>query len=68
MTAEDIRWDQYPTVAGAAVSRAWLGWQADRQLAKHTIETYGRSLEDFLQFLRRDRVRPEDVTRAHVAA
>jgi integrase/recombinase XerD len=68
MTADDIRWDQYPIVAGAAVSRAWLGWQANRQLAKHTIETYGRSLEDFLQFLRRDDVRPEEATRAHVAA
>lgn len=68
MTADHIRWDQYPIVAGAAVPRAWLGWQANRQLAKHTIETYGRSLEDFLQFLSRDTVRPEDATRAHVAA
>jgi site-specific recombinase XerD len=68
MTADDIRWDQYPTVAREAVPRAWLGWQANRQLAKHTIETYGRSLEDFLRFLGREAVRPEDTTRAHVAA
>jgi integrase/recombinase XerD len=68
MIADDIRWDQYPTVARTAVPRAWLGWQANRQLAKHTIETYGRSLEDFLRFLDREGVRPEDTTRAQVAA
>ena len=48
--------------------RAWLGSQANRQLAKHTVETYGRSLEDFLRFLGREGVRPEEATRAHVAA
>jgi integrase/recombinase XerD len=68
MTANDVRWDQFPTVAGTAVPRAWLAWQADRQLAKHTVETYGRSLDDFLRFLKREAIRPEDVTRAHVAA
>jgi len=68
MITDDIRWDQYPTVAGASVPRAWLGLQANRQLAKHTVETYGRSLEDFLRFLGREGVRPDQATRAHVAA
>ena len=68
MSTDDVRWDQYPTLARAAVPRDWLASQADRQLAKHTIETYGRSLDDFLRFLERERVRPEDTTRAHVAA
>ena len=68
MTRDEIRWDQYPTVGGTSVARAWLGWQADRQLAKHTIETYGRSLEDFLRFLEEQRVSLEETTRAHVAA
>ena len=26
MTADDVRWDQYPTVASGALSRAWLTW------------------------------------------
>jgi Phage integrase, N-terminal SAM-like domain len=68
MTADDVRWDQYPSVAATVMPRAWLAWQANRQLAKHTIETYGRSLEDFLLFLSKESVRPEDTTRAHVAA
>lgn len=68
MTADEVRWDQYPTVAEAADPRAWLGWQATRQLAQHTVETYGRSLEDFLRFLTRSGVRVEDTTRAEVAA
>jgi site-specific recombinase XerD len=68
MTSDDVRWAEYPTVARATIPRAWLAWQANRQLAKHTIETYGRSLEDFLRFLDREEVRPEDTTRAHVAA
>jgi hypothetical protein len=68
MTADDVRWERYPAVAGEEAPRAWLGWQANRQLAKHTIETYGRSLEDFLQFLARNGVRPEETTRAQVAA
>lgn len=68
MTADDVRWEQYPTVAKTTMPRAWLAWQADRQLAKHTVETYGRSLEDFLRFLNREEIRPEEATRAHVAA
>jgi site-specific recombinase XerD len=68
MAANDVRWEEYPSVAKATVARAWLTWQANRQLAKHTVETYGRSLEDFLRFLDREGARLEEATRAQVAA
>lgn len=67
MTKDDVRWELYPTVAQTAAARAWLGLQADRNLAVHTIETYGRSLEDFLRFMGQQAIEPTGATRAQVA-
>ena len=68
MHERDIRWDQYPTVADDPTARAWLAMQAARSLAKHTVETYGRSMEDFLRFTAQERIRSVEATREHVAA
>lgn len=67
MTDQDVRWEQYPAVAQHDLARAWLAQQANRNLAKHTVETYGRSLEDFLRFSDRAAVRPEQASREQLA-
>jgi hypothetical protein len=68
MFEHDVRWNQYPTVAGDPVARTWLSMQAGRNLAQHTVETYGRSMEDFLRFTAREEIRPGEATREHLAA
>jgi integrase/recombinase XerD len=68
MPERDIQWNQYPTVAGDRTARAWLAMQAGRNLARHTVETYGRSMEDFLRFAAREDIRPDQATREHLAA
>ncbi len=67
MTDQDVRWEQYPAVAQEPMALAWLAWQANRNLARHTVETYGRSLEDFLRFLEREGTRVAQVTREQIA-
>ena len=54
MSEHDVRWNEYPKVAEDPTARGWLTMQAGRNLAKHTIETYGRSMEDFLRFTVRE--------------
>jgi integrase/recombinase XerD len=68
MHERDIRWDQYPTVAEDPTARGWLAMQAGRSLARHTVETYGRSMEDFLRFIARERIRSVEATREQLAA
>jgi integrase/recombinase XerD len=68
MPERDIPWNQYPTVAADPTARVWLTMQAGRNLARHTVETYGRSMEDFLRFAVRDGTRPEQATREHLSA
>ena len=68
MPEHDVRWSQYPKVAEDPTARAWLTMQAGRNLAKHTVETYGRSMEDFLRFTAREGIRLEQATREHLAA
>jgi integrase/recombinase XerD len=68
MPEHDVRWSLYPTVASEATARAWLRMQAGRDLARHTVETYGRSMEDFLRFSGREGIRPAQATREHLAA
>jgi integrase/recombinase XerD len=68
MIDQSIRWQQDPAVAEEPVARAWLMWQANRNLARHTVETYGRSLDDCLRFLDREGMRPLQVTREQMAA
>lgn len=68
MPEHDVQWSQYPTVANEPTARAWLRMQAERNLARHTVETYGRSIEDFLRFTGREGIRPAQATRQHLAA
>lgn len=68
MPEHEVRWKQYPTVAEDPAARAWLAMQAGRCLAKHTVETYGRSMEDFLRFTAQEGICPAEATREHLAA
>jgi hypothetical protein len=68
MLEHDVQWSQYPTVANEPTARAWLRMQAERNLARHTVETYGRSIEDFLRFTGREGIRSAQATREHLAA
>jgi site-specific recombinase XerD len=68
MADHEVRWDRYPAVAQEPMARGWLAWQADRNLARHTVETYGRSLDDFLRFLERGGTPVAQVTREQIAA
>ena len=44
------RGEHFPTAAGCAWARRWLAMQANRMLAQNTIDSYSRSIEDFLGF------------------
>ena len=66
MTA--VRWARYPLVAACAEARAWLQLQADLGLAGHTVEAYGRALQEYLAFSAQAAVAPETAGRAHIAA
>lgn len=68
MSEHDVQWSQYPTAANDPTARAWLAMQVGRNLARHTVETYGRSMEDFLRFAEREGIRPVHATRGHLAA
>ena len=50
----EVKWDRYPRVSGNAHAREWLEFQATRGLAANTIEAYGRDLDSYLGFLRRE--------------
>jgi site-specific recombinase XerD len=63
---DEIRWELYPLVAASERSRAWLQLQQYLQLAPKTIDAYGRSLNDFLDFCQRSEVVPETITREQV--
>ena len=63
-----IKWDCYPVVAVNPQARAWLRIHGDLGRAPNTVDAYGRGLEDYLRFSDRLGVRPEDASRAHVAA
>ena len=60
--------ESVPAVVNEPTARAWLKIQAERNLAKHTVETYGRSMEDFLRFTGREGIQPTQTTREHLAA
>jgi integrase/recombinase XerD len=63
---DDIRWELYPLVAASERGRHWLQLQRYLQLAPKTIDAYGRSLNDFLDFCQRSGVIPEAITREQV--
>jgi integrase/recombinase XerD len=62
-----IRWEFYPLVAQDEHACSWLRIQANLQLAATTIDAYGRSLNDYLGFCRRQQIQPQALTREHVA-
>jgi integrase/recombinase XerD len=68
MHMTDILWDRYPQVAVLPSAQAWLTIQRDLGLARATIDAYGRALQDYLTFCSDQRLAPEAVTRAHIAA
>jgi integrase/recombinase XerD len=63
----DFCWDRYPHLAQSTHGRTWLIIQVNLGLAQHTIDAYGRALEDYLAFSTRDGFSPESATREHIA-
>ncbi len=63
----DISWVSYPRVFESEQARAWLQMQHHLRLAPRTIEAYGRSLEDYLQFCSRLQTQPETAGRDHLS-
>lgn len=63
----DISWASYPRVFESEQARAWLQMQHHLRPAPRTIEAYGRSLEDYLQFCSRLQTQPETAGRDHLA-
>ncbi len=62
-----IRWEYYPLVSSNELAHAWLQLQANLLLAPKTIDGYGRSLTDYLDFCARSGVAPETITREQFA-
>jgi site-specific recombinase XerD len=62
-----IQWERYPTAASSPEVRTWLQIQCHLGLAQNTIEAYGRALEDFFVFSRREGFVPEEASREHIA-
>lgn len=63
-----LRFERFPHVAANDHARTWLTWQANRGLARNTVEAYGRGLEKYLIFLSNRAVRVEAATRFDVAS
>lgn len=62
-----VREEQYPLITSHDTACRWLRTQANLQLAPKTVDTYARSLEDYLTFCRMHEIDPQTVTREHVA-
>lgn len=62
-----MRWELYPRVYEHELARAWLETEGLLGREPNTIEAYGRSLDDYLNFCKRQRLDPEDAGRDHVA-
>jgi integrase/recombinase XerD len=63
----DIDWHKFPRVAGQALPKAWLSFEAFRGLASNTVQAYGRALEDYLTFCEREEIVVTTATREHTA-
>lgn len=64
----DVPWEHFPLVAREPRACAWLTIQANLGLAISTIDSYGRSLNDYLAFAARHGVVPSSASRADIAA
>lgn len=63
----EIDWSRYPLLAASPNARTWLTIRANLQLARNTIETYGRALEEYLAFSRQHAVVPDLADREHIS-
>ena len=61
-------WPRYPTVVQDDLSRRLLEIQRDLALVQNTIEAYGRGLEEYLRFIRKDALSAVKVGRQGIAA
>jgi integrase/recombinase XerD len=60
-----IQWERYPHLSELA--QRWLTIGANLGLATNTIAAYGRSLEEFFAFCKREQVEVEQAKREHIA-
>lgn len=63
----EIQWPRYPLVAASPHARTWLTIRANLQLARNTIEAYGRALEEYLTFTRQHLVVADLADREHIS-
>lgn len=63
----EIQWSRYPLVAGSPHARTWLTIRANLQLARNTIEAYGRALEEYLAFTQQHPVAADLADREHIS-
>lgn len=67
MPGYEPRFEHFPSAARCEWARRWLAMQANRMLARNTIDGYSRSMEDFFGFAGKVGVSPESATTEHVA-
>jgi integrase/recombinase XerD len=67
---ENVRWDLFPRIKMLSSAQEWLQLQANRQLSPHTVEAYGRGLEDLLRFCEQHEppISVEQATKVDLAA
>ena len=63
----ELEWARFPTVGESRAGRTWLSIQANLGLAENTLQAYGRSLQEYLQFCSQDGANPQCATREHVS-
>jgi integrase/recombinase XerD len=63
----EIQWSRYPLVAASPHARTWLTIRANLQLARNTIEAYGRALEEYLAFTQQHLVVADLADREHIS-
>lgn len=63
----EIQWSRYPLVASSPHARTWLTIRANLQLARNTIEAYGRALEEYLAFTQQHLVVADLADREHIS-
>lgn len=63
----EIDWNKFSLVNEQPLPQAWLCFEARRGLARNTIEAYGRALNDYLAFCKRENIVMQTATREHIA-
>lgn len=62
-----LRWECYQSVANDPQAKKWLTIQANLGLSSNTIDAYGRSLQDYLNFISGQGIEPKNATKEHIA-